>query len=86
MATTVLSVSEEWTAEGRYTAASAVDILLSNTQGGVQRFLITTDDTIPAPKPAEVHPLEPREKIPMQLNAGERLWVAGDVGKAAVEE
>lgn len=86
MVTTVLETKDEWDAAARFTALGDTDAMLSNTGGSTKRFLTTMSDDIPVTPVAHAHPLSARERAPMQLLDGERLWVAGDVGTAAVEE
>lgn len=69
-------------ASARYTAAADVDILITNPTNSFAhslRFLITTDDTVPAASSfvtaGEIR--SGRDKA-LQLLTGERIWFAGD--------
>ncbi len=86
MTTTVLDVEQQWTTGARYTAAAAVDVLLSNSGGVALRFTLTEDDTIPTIPVHDAPVLGIRGNIPMQLRLGERLWISGADGKATVLE
>lgn len=69
-------------AAARYTAAADVDILITNPTNGFAhslRFLITTDDTVPASTLfATAGEIRSGRDKALQLTAGERLWLAGD--------
>ena len=86
MASTPYDVlNDSWSAENRYTAGSAVDILLSNPSSGIVYFALTSDDSQPVVEPKRSHPLRPKSGQPMQLSAGERLWIAGEDAFAVIE-
>lgn len=86
MASTAYSALEkDWTSNSRFTAATDVDILVSNTSNAFAFFAITASDNPPAIDPRSAHPLQPMTGRAMQLRAGERLWIAGTNANAVIE-
>lgn len=79
------TLTADWSATNRYTANTAVDILLSNPSSGIVYFALTSDDTMPALSAKRAHPLRPKSGQPMQLSIGERLWIAGEDAFAVIE-
>lgn len=77
MASTPYSLTPEWTAANRYTAAAAVDIRLSNRDPGrAIYFTITTSDVIPTVAVDEASILAPYDAQAMTLSNGDRVWMA----------
>ncbi|MCB1313111.1 MAG: hypothetical protein KDK29_15105 [Sedimentitalea sp.] len=86
MASTAFNTLEkDWDPVSRFTAATDVDVLLSNTSSAFAFFSITADDTAPGIDPRSAHPLQPMTGRAMQLRAGERLWLAGMNANAVLE-
>ena len=84
MATLSYTLTLEWAAANRYTAAAEQDVLLSNSGTYPMYFAITADDTPPTVASVRAHPLPIYASRAMQLQAGERLWLAGYAGHAAL--
>lgn len=77
-------LSDSWDATKRHTAAADQDILLTNTSGYIVYFEISTTDDLPGIHVRKAHPDLPGQSIPMQLKAGERLWLAGEGASASL--
>lgn len=89
MATTQLEADKTWVADSnhRYTASGDTDILLSNhSQTGRLYFTITANDTLPTIDPARASFVPSDRHLPMQLLAGERLWLAANPPTTAAIE
>ena len=88
MATTAYTLTGEWSASARYTAAADVDIFAANTSTSFGlSWATTTSDTAPTITPAQAPKIKAEEGIGMQLLSGERIWFASvsGQGSAAVE-
>lgn len=79
------SLAKDWTVGSRFTAAADTDILLSNPSSDYVHFALTLDDTAPTIPAKRANPLKPMSVQPMQLRAGERLWMAGENAFAVIE-
>ncbi|KIC36535.1 hypothetical protein [Leisingera sp. ANG-M7] len=77
-------LSETWQAGKRHTAAADQDILLTNTSSYTVYFEITTTDDLPGIHVRKAHPVHAGQSTPMQLKAGERLWLAGKGASASL--
>ncbi len=79
MSATVYNLTEAWSGTNRYTAGVVTDVYLSNPANeakGVVAWTTTLDDNTPTVTPALANKIKPAEGVPMQLSAGERLWMA----------
>lgn len=79
MSATTCTLTENWGASARYTAAALTDVYLSFPSPdapGVIAWTTTPDDTTPAISVANASKIKPGTGVPMQLNSGERLWMA----------
>ncbi|WP_170432995.1 hypothetical protein [Ruegeria arenilitoris] len=89
MTSTVIDATETWNPDARYTANGDTDILLSYPENKhrskIARYITTMSDDLPTLTVGLGHPLLPLDSKPMQLKAGERLWLAGPA-KLVIEE
>lgn len=85
MATTVLQVTDDWSAAGRYTSSGVTELNFSNSGGGLKRWVTTTDDTLPVIRVSVASPIPPLMDKAMTLNDGDRIWFAGAKGTVTVE-
>lgn len=76
MPSTTFALAPSWDVANRYTAASDVDVLLTNSGNATMVFEITTSDSIPALSVGDGHQLLAGANRAMQLKAGYRLWLA----------
>lgn len=86
MATVSYSLTGAWAVPNRFAASTAQDIRLSNTGGHELRWSRTPDDTAPGQLPRGAHVLNPGEQVTLHMNAGQRLWLAGEPGSTALVE
>ncbi|MFK7754846.1 MAG: hypothetical protein AB8B51_20160 [Sedimentitalea sp.] len=78
-------LTDDWSSVSRFTAIAAVDVLLSNPSSGIVYFALTDSNTAPDLEMGRANPLRPKSGRPMQLRAGERLWMAGEDAFAVIE-
>ena len=84
MAATVYPAFSTWNASARYTAAAAVDVLLSSPTDHDIKFTLTSSDTAPTLDPNFASIVPGRNSRAMQLAIGERLWIAGGIATLEV--
>jgi len=88
MATADYTLTGEWSASARYTAAADVDAYLANTSLSFPlSWATTTGDTAPTVAVARAAKILPAEGLGVQLLSGDRVWFASPSGQgsAAVE-
>jgi hypothetical protein len=89
MATTSLDAEYGWNVSNKYTAGSAVEVLLGNaTVNASIAFEITASDVLPTLSVNEAMKLAPGLRQILSLASGDRLWVStiqsGVTGVAAI--
>jgi hypothetical protein len=85
MTANAYSATPAWEATARYTAASAIDVLVSNSSDEFTAlWSTTTSDTAPVITPEQANALLPGHSIALQLLSGERLWLASRSGLVSV--
>lgn len=75
-----------WNAANRYTAGADVDVLVTCTSGKMVRWATTLGDAPPTIAVGQAHIIKEHDNRPMQLNTGERLWLAGFGATATLED
>ncbi|MDK3072780.1 hypothetical protein QO034_06630 [Sedimentitalea sp. JM2-8] len=74
---TYSDLDDTWDAANRFTAVADVDVDLSNSRAYFLFFVITGTDALPAIPVRDARPISPMAAEQMQLQTGDRLWVAG---------
>lgn len=87
MAKEYLPVVSKWTAAGSYEATDNVDVSIGGTgRAAPVYFTVTENDTPPTGEILEGQIVEAGATKPLQLAAGDFLWLASTLpGNAAVE-
>ena len=86
MATTTYSLTNTWSSSARYTSSGSNDVRVSNPNDNVAIFFtLTNSDSAPSTDPAGSNKLLPGDKETIALSDGDRLWVSGQTGFAALE-
>lgn len=84
--TTTYPLVNSWSSSARYTAGAETPVRVSNPNDHTAIKIVVTDgDTTPTDDPAGVNTILPGQNTTITLATGERLWMLGQTGFAALE-
>lgn len=84
--TTTYTLTNDWSASARYTAAAETPVRVSNPNDHTAiKMVITDGDTTPSDDPSGCLTILPGQSTTTTLATGERLWVMGQTGFATLE-